>query len=455
MPQSPAARSRRAGQFRRMRLMPLMAATFFMVSGGPYGIEDIIGGAGYAWAFVLLLSLPVLWSLPTALMIGELASAIPAEGGFYVWVRRALGPFWGFQEAWLSLAASIFDMAIYPTLFTLYLGRLAPSLTAGHRAVWWSIAVLTVCLLWNLLGAASVGTGSVWLMCLLLAPFAVLVIAGVRRSGSAPPATHSLDFATAFLVALWNYMGWDNASTVAGEVEHPQRNYPRAMIGAAVLVAVCYVVPTLAARLAGLAAESFSTGSWTEAARMLAGPWLALAIVAGGMVNGFGMCNALMLSYTRLPVAMAQDGFLPRVLARHNRFGAPWVAIILCAAGWALAVNLTFERLISIDLVLYGGSLILEFVALAVLRRREPQMIRPFRIPGGTLTCVLLGIPPTVLIAVALIMARGEKIADMPALGLASAIAVLGPAAYAIQAPWWRGRQDVFAERSETGETAG
>jgi amino acid transporter len=106
-----------------MRLLPLVAATFFMVSGGPYGIEDIIGGAGYTWASALLLSLPVLWSLPTALMIGELASALPAEGGFYVWVRRALGPFWGFQEAWLSLAASIFDMAIYLTLFTLYLGR--------------------------------------------------------------------------------------------------------------------------------------------------------------------------------------------------------------------------------------------------------------------------------------------------------------------------------------------
>ena len=89
---------------------------------------------------VPLLCLPFLWSLPTDLMIGELASALPAEGGFYVWVRCALGPFWGFQEAWLSLAASIFDMAIYPTLFTLYLGRLAPSLTAGHRTVRWSLA---------------------------------------------------------------------------------------------------------------------------------------------------------------------------------------------------------------------------------------------------------------------------------------------------------------------------
>jgi amino acid transporter len=227
------------------------------------------------------------------------------------------------------------------------------------------------------------------------------------------------------------------------------------MLGAAALVAVCYVVPTLASRIAGLPADAFSTGSWADAARMLVGPWLGLAIVAGGMINGFGMCNALMLSYTRVPVALARDGFLPRVIARHNRAGAPWVAIMFCAAGWALAVNLTFERLISIDLVLYGGSLILEFVALAVLRWREPQLSRPFRIPGGTMTCVLIGIPPTILIAAALLMARGERIAEIPALGLASAIALLGPVAYGIQAPWSRNRQSALTNGPETGETAG
>ncbi len=101
---------------RKLRLVPLVAATYFMVSGGPYGIEDILGGAGYARALVILLVLPIIWSLPTALMIGELASAIPAEGGFCIWVRRALGPFWGYRESWLSLSASVFDMAIYPAI---------------------------------------------------------------------------------------------------------------------------------------------------------------------------------------------------------------------------------------------------------------------------------------------------------------------------------------------------
>ena len=142
---------------RKMLLVPLVAATFFMVSGGPYGIEDILGGAGFGPAIVILLVLPLIWSLPTALMIGELASAIPDEGGFYVWVRRAMGPFWGYQESWLSLSASIFDMALYPSIFVLYLGKFSPDLVVGWWAYAWSLAVVAGCSLWNLLGSPRVG----------------------------------------------------------------------------------------------------------------------------------------------------------------------------------------------------------------------------------------------------------------------------------------------------------
>jgi len=204
-----------------MRLLPLIAATFFMVSGGPYGIEDILGGAGYGWAIVILLVLPLVWCLPTALMLGELASAIPAEGGFYVWVRRAMGPFWGYQESWLSLTASIFDMALYPSLFVLYLGKFSPALTAGSRGYLWSLAVVVGCSLWNLLGAPEVGDDSVWLFVLLLAPFAVFVGIGFWHGGMVHPAVlwsrpaADTGISAAILVAMWNYMGWDNASTVA------------------------------------------------------------------------------------------------------------------------------------------------------------------------------------------------------------------------------------------------
>jgi amino acid transporter len=426
----------------KMRLLPLIAATYFMVSGGPYGLEDILGGAGFGMAILILLILPVVWSLPTALMIGELAAAIPAEGGFYVWVRRALGPFWGYQESWLSLAASVFDMALYPSLFALYLGKLDPALTAGPREYLWQLAVVALCCAWNLLGAPRVGDDSVWMSMLLLAPFAIFVTIGLWsgiKLHSATAWAHLTDgpspassFSTAMLVAMWNYMGWDNASTVAGEVENPQRNYPRAMIASTIVVAITYILPLAAMALAGISTASFSTGDWINAAHSLGGPLLGLAVAAAGCITGIGMFNALAMSYARLPFAMAADGMLPRVFESRNRRGVPWVSLLACSAAWALALKIPFERLISFDLILYGSSLLLEFVALVVLRVREPHLPRPFRAGNLAVAC-LLCVGPTALIVYALYAVRDEQIeiwGSTSALLFASAIALLGPVFY-------------------------
>jgi amino acid transporter len=421
---------------RKLRILPLVAATYFMVSGGPYGIEDILGGAGFARAILILLVLPIVWSLPTALMIGELASALPDEGGFYIWVRRALGPFWGYQEGWLSLSASIFDMAIYPAIFVLYLGKFNPALTASWHGYAWSLAVVVLCCVWNLRGAPAVGEGSIGLFVVLLSPFVVFVFLAVRHALALHPAIQWTQpasdgaLSTAVLVALWNYMGWDNASTVAQEVENPQRNYPRAMVGAALLTALTYIVPLAAMAAAGISPESFSTGSWALAGTTLGGPLLALAIVAGGAICGIGMFNALMMSYTRLPFAMAQDGLLPRVLTRRNQRGVPWVSVLLCGLGWALALKLPFERLISIDLILYGSSLLLEFVALIVLRIREPHLERPFKAGNLAFACAL-AVGPAILIGYAIYASRNEKLmGSVSALLFSIGIGLLGPVLY-------------------------
>ena len=421
---------------RKLRMIPLIAATYFMVSGGPYAIEDILGGAGYATAIVILLVLPFLWSLPTTLMIGELASSIPAEGGFYIWVRRAMGPFWGYQEGWLSLSASVFDMAIYPAFCVSYLGKFNPALTAGWHGYAWSLAVVVACCVWNLRGAPSVGDGSVGLFVLLLSPFVVFVVLGFWHGWmhhatvqwSHGTSRAALD--TALMVAMWNYMGWDNASTVAKEVENPQRTYPRAMIGSALLVAFTYIVPLLAMACAGLSVENFSTGGWVDSARSVAGPWLGYAVVAGGAISGFGMFNALVMSYTRLPMAMAEDRMLPRVVARVNSRGVPWVSVLFCGVAWALALKLPFERLISIDLILYGVSLILEFVALIVLRVREPNLLRPFKAGNLAFACAL-GVGPATLIGYALYASRTDQIVEgFSAILFALLVALLGPVLY-------------------------
>lgn len=416
-----------------MRLLPLVAATYFMVSGGPYGLEDIIGDAGYGRAILLLLAVPLVWSLPVSLMIGELATTIPAEGGFYQWVARAMGPFWGFQEAWLSLAASVFDMAIYPTTFVLYLSRVAPLWTAGSRGTWLKFSIVAIAAGWNLRGAVAVGKGSLRLMLLSLSPFLVLlglaasqILRHVAIPAAAGPPAH-LDLSAALLVALWNYMGWDNASTIAQEVENSQRNYPRAMLLAAAIVSCVYLLPLLAVWRVGIPAERFSTGAWVDAVALLGGPVLAVAVVLAGSLDGLGTFNALVLSYTRLPFAMAQDRLAPAILARRSKSGVPWVSVLVCSAGWALALTFTFERLISIDLVLYGASLLLEFLALLMLRRREPELPRPFRVPGGTAGAVLVTAGPTALIAFALWAARKEQVAGVNALLFALAVAAAGP----------------------------
>ena len=158
------------------------------------------------------------------------------------------------------------------------------------------------------------------------------------------------------------------------------------------------------------------------------------------------MFNALVMSYTRLPVAMAENNLLPCVLTRRNRRGVPWVSVLFCGLAWALALKLPFDRLISIDLVLYGASLLLEFAALVVLRLREPQMERPFK-AGNLAFAVLLGVAPAGLIAYALYCSRRETLplfGSTSALLFAAEVGLLGPVLYwATSAAYmWRRRRD-------------
>jgi amino acid transporter len=420
---------------KELTLAPLAAATYFMVSGGPYGLEELIHDCGYQTALLVLLLTPLLWSLPTALMVCELASALPAEGGYYVWVKRAMGPFWGFQEAWLSLCASVFDMAIYPTLFVLYLGRLWPAASSGLTATLLGTAVIAACALTNLRGARAVGGASEWMTLLLLAPFAVFCVLAFVSAPTAPAAppvsAGGGDWIGGLMVAMWNFMGWDNASTVAGEVERPQRNYPLAMLGALALVMLTYLVPVAAAARSGLAPEAWSTGTWVQAGQAVGGPVLAIAIVAGGLVCGLGMMDALVMSYSRLPMVMAQDGYLPGVFARQiPSTGAPWVTILVLSLAWCAALGLGFERLVELDVVLYGLALLLEFVALVVLRIREPGLARPFRVPGGMPVAVLLGVAPAGLLGLAFAREWRTQDSHMTAIVLAASVVVAGPVLY-------------------------
>jgi amino acid transporter len=395
-----------------------------MVSGGTYGTEEIIHGAGYGRGILILLLTPLLWSLPTAFMIGELSSALPAEGGYYAWVRRGMGNFWGFQEAWLSLVASIFDMAIYPTLFVAYLTRLEPWFAVGHRGLMVGVTIVAVCALINIAGIRVVAISSLWLFFLLSLPFALIVLIAPMKAGTlsgvaTAPTTSTVGLVGGLLICMWNYMGWDNASTIATEVRRPQKTYPRAMLLAVAVVSLTYVLPFAAMWLTGISASVFETGSWADLAGLMgglvAGPWgarwLRFGLVLGGMMSSFGMFNALVMSYSRVPLAMAQDGMLPRTFSKlHPKTNVPWVSVVVLAACWAVCLPLGFERLVTLDVLLYGLSLMLEFVALIVLRIKEPNLRRPFRSPGGMPGAILLGVCPLLLLGFSVAHGESEQI---------------------------------------------
>jgi amino acid transporter len=148
-------------------------------------------------------------------------------------------------------------------------------------------------------------------------------------------------------------------------------------------------------------------------------------------MSAFGMFNALVLSYSRLPLAMARDGMLPPVFAKVTKQNeTPWVSIIVCAVCWLPCLVLGFQRLVTLDIMLYGAALVLEFVTLVALRINEPGLPRGFRVPGGMAGAVTSGLFPLALLVLAMVESEHESILGMNALLFGALIIAAGFAAY-------------------------
>lgn len=423
-------------------LGPLVAVMFFIVSGGPFGLEGLVGTVGPGLALVLLIMTPLIFSLPETLLIGELASMLPMEGGYYQWVKRAFGRFFGFWNGWLSWVFSLLDMAIYPVLMIQYLKFFAPGLGSVES---WIIACAMIWLAtWlNLRGARVVGTASKWFALLVLTPFGVLIAVALWQwispgeHAATPLGTPFHAAGTSFLGALglglsqsiWNYSGWDNASTIGGEIESAAENYPRALARLLPIVTMVYVfsiVPVLAIT----PWQSWTDGAWPQLATMVGGPWLGMWMATAGMVSAFALFNALLMSYSRIPLVLAQDGLLPKPLARVDENGVPRTAVIASAIAYCACALLPFGGLMTGSVLLYTLALSMEFGALIQLRRAEPELRGPFRVPLGVPGLVVLAAMPLTLMVTAVVLAFGSREIGVPGIIAATFLAVAGPVWY-------------------------
>src|SRR5713101_10202761 len=230
--------------------------------------------------------------------------------------------------------------------------------------------------------------------------------------------------------SIWNYSGWDNASTLGGEIEHATTTYPGALARALPLVTVVYVV-SIVPVLALTRWTAWTDGAWPALAVSVAGPWLGPWLAVAGMVSAFALFNALLLAYSRIPLVLAQDGFLPAALARTDARGTPRTAVLVSAVAYSVFALLPFGGLLAGDVLLYTAALALEFAALIELRRVEPGLRGAFRVPAGVPALVALGSLPVLVLVAAVVLEVRSRAIGLPGVLVAGLLAVAGPGAYA------------------------
>jgi amino acid transporter len=203
---------------------------------------------------------------------------------------------------------------------------------------------------------------------------------------------------------LWLYSGYEQVSSVAEEVENPQRNYPIALAIVVPLSMATYFLPTMFSLAALGDWQKWHTGYFSDAARLIGGPWLGFAMTIAAMVTNVSLLNATVLTSTRMPSTMAEDGYLPATFsARHPRHGTPWIAIIVSSMICALLAQKTMVQLLTVYVWLRIGVTILTVLASWRLRKTQPDLPRPFRIPWGRAGLLYVVVAPLVMSVVALV----------------------------------------------------
>jgi amino acid transporter len=412
-------------------------------TAGPFGLEDQVSTAGPGMALIYQLLIPFFWCIPVSLVSAELTTAMPVEGGFYRWTRAAFGDFWGFLAGWWNWCASFLLGAVYAVLFTDYVASYFPQLTGWRH---YAVAVLVIALITyvNVRGIRVVGNVATAMELGILLAVSAMCIASVRMwhlnpfVPVVPPHKPIFEvFGIGFTLGLWLYAGYEQVSSVAGEVENPQRSYPRALAWVVPLSMLTYLLPTACSLAAVGNWQQWHTGYFSDLARLIGGPRLEIVITLAAAIMNLSILNSTMLTTTRMPSAMAEDGYLwglsPVFSRLHPRFGTPWIAILFSALIYALLSWHTVLQLLSVYIWLRVATSVLTVLSAWRLRRTRPDLKRSFRIPWGRMGLGYSVIAPLVVSAIALIVpAFSHAEADRFALIWGPPALLLGPLAYAL-----------------------
>ncbi len=403
-------RAQAAFAAKKAGLLYFVFVMFAYTTGGPFGMEEMVTTSGPGLTLIYLLVIPFFWCIPVSLVTAELTTAMPVEGGFYRWVRASYGNFWGFLAGWWNWTASWLLGASYAVLFSDYLAMYFPALTGGKHYVV-SVALIAVVAYLNICGIQMVGAASTILEFSVLLPVLLLsVIAATEWHHNpfhpfTPPRVPPFQvFGVGLALGLWLYSGYEQCSSVAEEIDNPQRSYPLALAIVVPLSVAVYFLPALFSLAALGNWQQWSTAYLSTAARLIGGGWLGLLMTLAAMLGNVSLLNATVLTSTRMPSAMAEDGYLPPMFAaKHPKFLTPWVAILISSAIYALLAFHTLAQLLTVYVWLRTLVTVLTVLSVWQLRKKFPNMKRPFVIPWGSAGLVYVVLAPIAMGILALL----------------------------------------------------
>jgi amino acid transporter len=437
---TPSASATAVSAVRKASFFYFVFVMFSYTTGGPFGLEGMITTSGPGMTLLYLLIIPFFLSIPVSLVSAELTTAMPVEGGFYRWSRAAFGDFWGFMAGWWNWSASFLLGGSYAVLFTDYLAYYFPQIV-GWRHWLVSFALIAVITWVNILGIRMVGKTATALELFMFIPVIALVVLGLahwRHNPFVPLVPPHQAFSKVFGVGLalgiWLYSGYEQLSSVAEDVENPQRTYPRALAIVIPLSIATYFLPPFAALAALGNWQQWHDGYFSTAALLVGGAWLGHLMTVGAMVGNVALLNSTMLTATPMPFTLAEDGYLPPFLTkRHPRYGTHWIAILISAAIYAsLALN-SLGELISIYVWLRAATTVMTVLSAWGLRRKRPDLPRGFLVPGGNLGLIYVIAMPLAMTYVVL------RYSDPVALRWGPWALGAGPVVYFV-AKWFAGR---------------
>lgn len=337
-------------------------------------------------------------SLFGALTYAELGAMRPEAGGIYVYIRDAFGPFPAFLYGWSAFfVIANGAVATLAVAFAVYLGQLIPLSPAMARVV--AVALIAVLAIINVRGTRRSVTLQNYTTILKVAGLAVLALLLIALGdlgaiATAPPISlpAARGLGAAMISVLWAYEGWQYVTCLAGEAREPQRTFPRAITLALTVIVILYVVTNIG-YVAAIGPDAVGRSQRVAADALVArvGPKAASVVSLLILVSIVSATNASVLSPSRICFAMARDGvFFERLSRVSPRFGTPAFAIIAGSA-WAMlgAATGTFDQLLTYVVfaawIFYG----LGAASIFIYRRKEPNALRPFRVPGYPVTPLL------------------------------------------------------------------